>query len=105
MKGGKLVQVLTLENDGEVDWPQDFSLFLTHKGKGITVLEEIHIGKVSPSMKKYVNIELFAFSICKDVESLEFELRHNQGNHTVGSAIKMQFKMATPDSSSSSYSN
>ena len=92
-KGGKLQQVLTLGNDGYVIWPHDTSLFLTKKPKGITVLDEILVGELEPQCQKEILVEIFAFSCCDDIEILEFELRHNKGTLTIGSSIKMQFKM------------
>ena len=87
------MQEITLVNDGDVAWPKDCALYIVKKSNYVSVLDEIWIGKVNPNFSTQVSIEIFAFSTCSNIEYIEFELRHNQGTHAIGSSIVMQFKM------------
>ena len=103
-KGGKLIQVIVLGNDGDVDWPADTSLFLTKKQRGTTVLDEILVGGLESHSSIKVLVEIFAFSSCESIEILEFELRHSKGKQKIGLPIKMQFKMINKSQSLSNSS-
>ena len=39
---------MTLANDADIAWPEDCALYLVKKQKGVTVLDEIEVGKVEP---------------------------------------------------------
>ena len=45
-KGDKLIQVLSLVNNGKIDWPEDSALYLVSKTPGLTVLEHIPVGQL-----------------------------------------------------------